>query len=186
LEDPKAGQCWRTQQAAASEQQKTTQAEPSSSNKAGILRDVVVCISAARAAAFARRADWCFAVLRALHSHTKDLTAAAPKDTVVSQPFSSESSRYALARELKQVAQSLKDPLGECMEIIDAVPKKQRQSMDHESVVYLLANLDSMYYVLLDHYLTPGTTWHLLLKVLPVLAGPLFLVLYVLAASNWL
>ena len=41
-----------------------------------------------------------------------------------------------------------------CLEILDDFPAPNKTRVDPESVVYMVANLDSMYYVLLDHHLT--------------------------------
>jgi hypothetical protein len=146
--------CWRTQQKAVPVGLQASQAEPAHSKVASALRNVIICISAARATALVLRADWCFAALQALSTHTKIVTAAA-KNNLSRQACTNPVPAWA--HSLKRVAKALEEPLRECMEIIDEVPKRQRHKMDHASVVYLLANLDSMYYVLLDHSLTAGT-----------------------------
>lgn len=70
------------------------------------------------------------------------------------ESWSEGSVQSPAAAALKAAVAALEEPFHTCLEILMESIPLNATLIDAESVVFLLANLDSMYYVLLDHHLT--------------------------------
>lgn len=66
-----------------------------------------------------------------------------------------EDKRTIVARSIKKALSGLQEPFESCLELLDDCLQEEG-SIEDETVVYLAANIDSLYYTLLDHHLTSG------------------------------
>eukprot|EP00892_Ulva_mutabilis_P004997 jgi/Ulvmu1/286/UM001_0290.1 len=120
------------------------------------LRHAMAAVAASRIAACAlQHSGWCIAALQTLETMMTQLKASTKEAD--SWPDGGAQSPAAIA--LKAAVSALEEPFHTCLEILDDFRPPEANKVDAESVVFLIANLDSMYYVLLDHHLTaPWTT----------------------------
>lgn len=113
------------------------------------LRNAMANIAASRiAACLLQHKGWCLAPLQALENDIIQLKSY-PKES-----WSEGSMQSPAAVALKAAVAALEEPFHTCLEILMESIPPSATCIDAESVVFLLANLDSMYYVLLDHHLT--------------------------------
>lgn len=116
------------------------------------LRHSMAAIAGSRIAVTAlQHSGWCLAALQGLETCLKALKAGF-RNRQLWPDYSKDSSPEASA--LKAAVKGIMSPFQTCLEILDDFPVPDKTHIDPESVVYMVANLDSMYYVLLDHHLT--------------------------------
>lgn len=116
------------------------------------LRHAMASISGARiSATVLQHSGWCLAALQALETSIKALDAGI-RNRQLWPGANKDRSPEAYA--LKGAVKAIMAPFHTCLEILDDFPAPHSTQIDPESVVYMVANLDSMYYVLLDHHLT--------------------------------
>lgn len=115
------------------------------------LRNATAALAASRIAACAlEHSGWCLAPLQALEAMMTQLKASTKEPDC--WPQGGVQSPAALS--LKSAVSALEEPFHTCLEILDDFRPPEATRIDAESIVFLIANLDSMYYVLLDHHLT--------------------------------
>lgn len=115
------------------------------------LRNAMASVAASRVAACVlQHKGWCLAPLQTLENIMIQLKAYSKE----SEHWPDGGTQSPAAVALKAAIAGLEEPFQTCLEIlIESIPS-QSTDIDAESVVFLIANLDSMYYVLLDHHLT--------------------------------
>lgn len=86
-------------------------------------------------------------------SHQTPGTAAFSSATAAA---AAEGKRSSVARSIKKALSGLQEPFESCLELLDECLQGQQGGIDDETVCYLMANIDSLYYTLLDHHLTAG------------------------------
>lgn len=149
VEDATACACWRLPRELSNTDENVLQSVERS------LRFAVAAVAAGRVAACAlQHSGWCLAPLQTLEAMMSQLKAST-KDADLWLDGGVQSPA-ALA--LKAAVSALEEPFHTCLEILDDFRPPNATKIDTESVVFLIANLDSMYYVLLDHHLTAPWT----------------------------
>jgi hypothetical protein len=119
------------------------------------LRHAMASISGSRiAVTVLQHSGWCLAALQGLETSLKVLKSGITNRQLWPD-VNKDRSPEAFA--LKGAVKALMAPYNTCLEILDEFCSQGKTQIDPESVVYIVANLDSMYYVLLDHHLT--ATW---------------------------
>ena len=133
------------------------------------IRHCVAGVAAARIAAVClQHAGWCRAALATVGTALTDLREAlkqirsrqrkhVPVDcSCLGRPASTADVQSAISRSLKMALAAVQDPFESCLEMLEDCDGSENDSIDAETVVYVLANLDSVYYVLLDLHLSSG------------------------------
>ena len=133
------------------------------------IRHCVAGVAAARIAALClQHAGWCRAALATVGTALTDLREAlkqirsrqrkhVPVDcSCLGRPASTTDLQSAMSRSLKMALAAVQDPFESCLEMLEDCDGSENGSIDAETVVYVLANLDSVYYVLLDLHLSSG------------------------------
>lgn len=116
------------------------------------LRHAMATIAGCRiAVTVLQHSGWCLAALQNLETSLKALKAGI-RNRQLWPEVKQDRSPEAFA--LKGAVKAIMSPFHTCLEILDDFPPPHETPIDPESVVYITANLDSMYYVLLDHHLT--------------------------------
>ena len=138
------------------------------------VRHCVAGVAAARIAALClQHAGWCRAALATVGAALADLREVLKqfrsrqrKHVPVDFSCLSQSSdraeaasvQGALSRSLKMALAAVEEPFESCLELLEDCDGANGAAVDAETVVYVLANLDSIYYVFLDLHLTSGAT----------------------------
>lgn len=155
VEDDGACSMWRAVQNPAASQAEPAQDDLLQDVRTA-LRHAVAAIAGSRiAVTVLQHSGWCLAALQGLETCIKALKNGI-RNRQVWPDVNKDRSPEASA--LKAAVKAIMAPFHTCLEILDDFPTPTKTHIDPESVVYMVANLDSMYYVLLDHHLTARWT----------------------------